>query len=78
MFFSILREPLAQFISSWDFYDTRHFGFDSLTDLLEGNNEGNEDDFESRRRAAIGVHNMTLADFKLDESNFATMADMSK
>ena len=28
--------------------------------------------------AAIAVHNMTLGDFKLDESNFASMADMSR
>ena len=55
VFFSILREPLAQFVSSWDFYDTRHFGFETLTDLIAGRNNGNgtkesDEDFQARRR----------------------------
>ena len=35
VFFTILRDPIGQFISGWDYNHGKHFGFDTIDELVQ-------------------------------------------
>ena len=39
VFFTILRDPIGQFISGWDYNHGKHFGFDTIDELVSGDRD---------------------------------------